>query len=302
MSFTPQKAIRRSPLPILLTILGILAVAFGIYTNVMNQRTELVAIWSRDVPAGVQITLEDLGTIAVPINRVPQLDGVSNPEILVGTWSTRNVGKDELATMAQVSMVPPTRPMYPNGKALPQGMVPLPFSTTTVGPLTDRDYLNIGFTDPTGDQDRCREVGGTPTNGDVTEVLTEGSIPEGASVLPASASNVSANGEPIPYTCMLMTKLEVLYVDGTKGAAFLAGTLYQSQALWTVSAIPGVSLFGQRYSGDSEMAPVIGRMEPQDLNAFGLSGAYSETNKLLPGVRTTLPGAPDTLDTTGKTK
>ena len=88
---TPKKS---NLVPALLLILGlIIAVSAATYGYIESRRTEQVIIAVRSVPFGQQITADDLGTIELPLHRPAQLAGIGNPDLVVGKWAAREIGR-----------------------------------------------------------------------------------------------------------------------------------------------------------------------------------------------------------------
>lgn len=268
-TFTPIRP-RRNPLPIITLAIALVAIGAGFYLALTTHRTTLIAVWARPVAAGQPIQPEDLTTLAVPADRPPALEGIADPALLVGQWTTRSVGQGEIIYPSQVQASAPSTPYYPNGEALPEGFVAVPFSLQTVGPVTDRDYINVNVIDPSGDPRRCSELGGTPSSFNAT--MTE------------------APATPV-VTCRLIPQMEILYVDQAANVAYLAATPYQSQVIYTLTAQDGTRLYGERYGATSPALPYLTRLDPNVIDPALLTGSVSETLPLLPGIwPETLPG------------
>lgn len=291
-TFTPVRQ-RRNLLAPLVFLLAVLAVGAGLWIALTSQRTTLVAAWARPVAAGQQIGPDDVTTMTVPANRPPALQGIADPALLIGQWTTRSVGQGELAYPAQVQAVAPTVPFYPNGETLPDGMVAVPFDLRTVGPVTDRDQINVNVIDPSGDPQRCTALGGTVLNPSAADSTTTTIPTTATTALPDADAAHDPLGQPIAVTCRLLPRMEILYVDGAAHIAFLAATPYQSQVIYTLTAQAGVQLYGERYGATAPALPYLTRMEPTTINPTLLTGPVSVTTPLLPGVWATqaLPGA-----------
>lgn len=219
---------RSSALGSALLIIGIIvALAAAIYGFIEGRRTEPVVIALRSVPAGQQLVAEDLGVIELPLHRPAQLNGVADPNVLVGQWATGSIRPDDLLRAELVRDTPPDLPFYPNGRALGSDMVPFAFTLAGIGPITDRDRINIGFSadDP---------------------ALCPGSTARGA------------------FACRLLTRIPVLYIADE--IAYLELTTYQAQALRAIQAA-GVQLWGERYGAASAAIPALDRLDATALDA-----------------------------------
>lgn len=264
-TLTPRRPRRTWIMPAILTLIALLISGSGLGLALTANQTEQVLVWARPVVAGQRISAEDITTIALPINRPPALNTLSEGNQPVGLWVLRNNNTGELINSSQLSTTAPTIPFYPNGASLPANMVALPFATDTIGPLSDNDTININFIDSSGDPQRCTALGGTSEQ------------------IEAIANDLQ--GKHLPITCRLLPQMEVLYVDSANQIAYLAATPYQSQAVYTLSAIEHVQLYGERYGSTSEALPYLTLLNPANLNADMLTGPVSTTNPLLPGIR-----------------
>ncbi len=79
----------------------------------------------------------------------------------------------------------------------------MPFSTETIGPLTYRDVVNVGYNSMSGDPQLCLANGG--------EVSASTSAPA-ATVMGDSASEPRGR----PFACRLLQRLKVLWVDARR--------------------------------------------------------------------------------------
>lgn len=233
-ALAPQK---RSILPSIVLIVALLmavaAAAFGFYEQ---SRTETVLIALKPLVYGQQITTEDLGTIEVPLHRPQQLAGITDAAAVVGKWASGDVRANEQLQPAMLLDKAPDQPVYPSGEELNKDMVVLPLSTETIGPLTHRDVLNIGFNDTTGDPTRCTGAGGTAT------------------------PSVGVDGEPQPYACRLITGANVLHVDDAKQIAYIELTPDAAHAVWSVQAAQ-LTIWGERYGQASAPVPNMDRID-----------------------------------------
>ncbi|GAB4442664.1 MAG: SAF domain-containing protein [Chloroflexi bacterium OHK40] len=235
---------RSSPLPALLIGLGlVITVAFAILGYLESQRTEPVTVLLRDIPYGQQITAEDIGTITLPLHRPAQLAGIGDPAAVVGRYAARDLGANDVVQPAMLLDEPPVQPVFPNGQALTPNMVPLPFPTLSIGPLTHRDRVNIGYSDESGAPDLCDRARSAA-----------------AGERPTVAVAGSPLSQPRPYACRLISSLRVLYVDDAAGVAYLEVSPYQAHAIRALQAA-GLELWGERYGASSEELPALDRLD-----------------------------------------
>ncbi|WP_322820735.1 SAF domain-containing protein [Chloroflexus sp.] len=234
---------RSNPLPAILIGLGLLITAvFTVIAFMEASRSEPVVILARDVPYGQQISADDLAVVLLPRHRPVQLTGISSPALAVGQYAARHLAANDLLQPSMLMEHAPTQPVYPNGEALTSGMVAVPFSTETIGPLTHRDRINIGFSDPNGSPDVC----------DQARQAAEGREP--------TVNPPASPLQPRPYACRLLSGARVLYVDGEAGIAYLELTPYQSHVIQAVQAA-GLPLWGERYGSDSPILPALDRLD-----------------------------------------
>lgn len=252
---------KNNPLPAILLAVGIIAaVAFAVLGYLESRKTEKVAVLTRDVAYGHVISAEDVGLIEVPLHRPEQLAGIASAEAVVGKYATRNLGTNDLLQPAMVMAEPPTQPVYPNGEKLTDNMVPVPFSVATIGPLTYRDRVNIGFSDAAGSPDLC----------DNARSAADGQKPT------ALTSSDGASTQLRPFACRLMSYVRVLYIEGD--VAYLEMTPYQAQTIWALQAA-NLQLWGERYGLASDTLPAMERLDAGQVN----------TGDLLAPVPTPLP-------------
>ncbi|HMQ30878.1 MAG TPA: SAF domain-containing protein [Chloroflexaceae bacterium] len=271
---------KANPLPALLLALGVIAaVAFAALGYLESQRTEAVVLLARDVPYGQQIVAEDVVTVALPLHRPTQLIGIADPAAVVGRYAARNLGADDLLHPAMLMAAPPAQPVYPNGEELGVNMVPAPFSVAALGPVTYRDRVNIGFSDPTGDPALCDAARGAA-----------------ASKAPTRLTPQTPGGQALrPYACRFLSHVRVLWVDG--GVAHLELTPYQAQSLWAMQAA-GVQLWGERYGVASDPLPAFDRLDFGQVNTEELLAPAPAplpredalTPPAIPGANAPLPG------------
>lgn len=240
---------RSSPLPALLLGLGLLvAVAFALLGYLESRRTEPVLILARDVPFGRQIVAEDLATIMLPLHRPALLAGIAETTAALGRYAARDLTADALVQPAMLLDAPPEQPVYPNGQALTPNMVPVPFATASIGPLTAHDRVNIGFSDPAGDQDLC-----------------DNARSAAAGARPTVASPTGPLAQTRPFACRLLSSVRVLYVDDGAGVAYLELTPYQAHSVHALQAA-GLELWGERYGRSSDLLPSLDRLDIGQVN------------------------------------
>jgi hypothetical protein len=247
-----------------------------------------VIIAVRDVPFGQQITADDLGTIELPLHRPAQLTGLSDPAAIIGTWAAREIGPNDVIQTTMVMDSAPSQPVYPSGQKLDKDTVPIPFSIATIGPLTVRDFVNVGYNAASGDPQLCASNGG----------LVQ-SAPAPAPVAEAGDGQT----QPRPFACRLMVRVKVLYVDDGKQLAYLQMTPYQSHTIWALQAA-GVSMWGERYGASSDELPAMDRLDAGQISTDRLTMTLSDTLKLytpqgmgggIPGADSSIPGMTNTI-------
>ena len=243
--------------PALLLVLGILlAVGAAAYGLLESRCTERVIIAARAVPFGQQLTADDLATVELPLHRPSQLAGVGDPALVLGRWAAREIGPNDLLQPAMLLERAPEQPVYPSGQQLDRDSVPVPFSTVTIGPLTARDLVNVGYNATSGDAALCRAQGG-----------------ETPAVQAAEAAQLR------PFACRLLQRVKVLYVDVEKELAYLQMTPYQSHTIWALQAA-GVQLWGERYGASSDELPAMDRLDASQITAERLTMTLSDTLRL----------------------
>ena len=270
---------KANPLPAILLSVGlIIAIVAAILGYLESRRTQAVTVLIHDVPYGQQITAEDVGTVEVSLHRPTQLAGMTDPSAIIGQYAARNLGANDLLQPSMVMIAPPTQPVYPNGEQLTPNMVPVPFATTTVGPITYRDRLNIGFSDPSGAPDLC----------DQAHAATTGTAKPSA--LPAASA-----GGPVlrPYACRLLSYVRILYVDAN--TAYLEMTPYQAQTVWALQSA-GLQLWGERYGTTSDTLPALNRLDIGQVTTTQLiapvpTPQVRPTAAAIPGGTSAIPGS-----------
>lgn len=231
-ALTPK---RSGMLPAALLTIGLLvAIVAALMGFIESRRTERIVIATTMIPYGQQIQISDLTVIEAPLHRPLQLAGMADPQLVVGRWAAREIGPNDLLQPGMLLQEAPDQPVFPNGRRLEPNMVPIPFPVGPVGPLSDRDVLNIGF------------VASNPAL--------------------CVQSYGQADGTQA-YTCRWLTAVPILYIDGA--TAYLPLTPYQAQALRVLQA-EGVQFFAERYGSGSDALPPIERMRTSDLDASKL--------------------------------
>lgn len=253
--------------PLLAGLCAMLAVAAGVYGYLESRRTERIVIAVKSLRFGQQVTADDLGTIEVPLYRPQQLAGMTSPAAIIGHYAAREIGVNDIVQSTMLMPDPPDQPTYPNGEHLTANMIPLPFSTGTIGPLTFRDRVNLGFTDPSGDPALC----------DQARAATAGATP--------TRLEAAQGSQLRPYACRFLSDLRVLYVDG--GVAYLELTPYQAQTVWAIQAA-GLALWGERYGASSDPLPPLERLDIGQVNLDALTRPVAPTPENLPE---TIPGS-----------
>jgi hypothetical protein len=243
----------------------IIALGAAAYGYLESRRTEKVVIAVRDIAYGHQIVADDLGTIELPLHRPVQLAGMTDPNLVVGTWAARTIGPNDLMQPAMLLLEAPDQPVYPSGQKLDKDTVPIPFSTMTIGPLTERDFVNVGFSDPNGDPKLCLSAGG--------EAVT--AVPAPA----AGPTTDAASDQGRPYACRLLQRVKVLWVDAEKSIAYLQVTPYQAHAIWSLQAA-NMMLWGERYGSTSDELPSLDRLDASQIDMTRLTMSISDTLKL----------------------
>ncbi len=282
-ALTPKKS---QVAPVLLLMLGIAAsLAAAAYGYIESRRTERVVIAARDVPSGQQITADDLAVIELPLHRPVQVAGITDPNTVVGQYATRQIGVNDLLQPGMLSLTPPDEPVYPNGRKLERNMVPAPFALTGVGPVTDRDRLNIGFI--ASDPALCDR-----TRADVSP----------GTILSVPATPLVMHEGARAYACRWMSGISVLYIEGD--VAYLEMTPAQAHALRALQAA-NVALWAERYGATSDPLQYMDRLDAAQVILPDLTRPVTETLRIepqivsgatapVPGATAPIPGAPIT--------
>lgn len=268
-ALTPKPSRR---MPVLLLALGcVVALGATAYGYLESQRMEQVVIAVRAVPYGQQIRADDLGMIAVSAHRPIQIAGITDPAQVIGRWAARPFGVNDLMQPTMVQETPPDQPVYPTGQQLDKDTVPVPLSLATIGPLTELDRVNVGYTVQQGDPALCRADGTT-----------------GIGRSAADPAEPSVLGRP--FACRLLQRLKVLYVDHTQGVVYVQMTPYQAHAIWALQAA-NVQLWGERYGATSDALPTMDRLDASQVDAERLTMTLTETLMLtgIPGNAGALP-------------
>jgi hypothetical protein len=266
-------------------ILGLaILLCFGLaYLALMQQQqVETVVVTTRAIPYGQVIPPDALKTIEVPRDRPIEIKGLGAPQAVIGRWASHDLGANDILEAADLLQQPPTCPVYPNGRCLASDMVALPFPVKALGPLSDRDVVNLGYSDPAGDPRRCAEQGGA---------LVGDQAPD--------ADSAAAGLAPEPYACRLLTQVPVLYIDQTGGIAYLQMTPYQAHAVRALDAAQ-LPLWGERYGSASAPLVALQKLSPAEVALDPLI-ATTATLRLAPGVYVlpqTIGGLPSTEEQT----
>lgn len=177
-------------------------------------------------------------------------------------------------------------------------MVPVPFSLAALGPITDRDLVNIGFT--TTDASLCdRQAADVPVG---TVLAPPAAVAEG---------NQAAGAPALPraFACRFMSNITILFIDG--GTAYLQMSPAQAHAMWALSAA-GVTMWGERYGSTSTPLMFMDRLDAGQVTIPDLTAPVTDTLRIepklvspasaaqpsgtpadgaLPGATTMIPGA-----------
>ncbi|MFQ3630796.1 SAF domain-containing protein [Roseiflexus sp.] len=271
-ALTPKKS---QVAPVLLLVIGIAAsLAAAAYGYIESRRTERVVIAAREVPYGQQINADDLAVIELPLHRPVQVAGITDPNAVVGRYATRQIGMNDLLQPGMLSVDPPNEPVYPNGRKLERNMVPAPFALTGVGPVTDRDRLNIGFI--ASDPSLCNRA--------------HADVPAGT-VLDAPSTLLALEGMRA-YACRWMSGIPILYIE--EDIAYLEMTPAQAHALRALQAA-NVALWAERYGATSDPLQYMDRLDAAQVILPDLTRPVTETLRIEPqivsGVSAPVPGA-----------
>ncbi len=280
-ALTPKKS---QVAPMLLLIVGIMAsLAAAAYGYIESRRTERVVIAARDIPYASRITVDDLAVIELPLHRPVQVAGITDPQAVIGQYATRQIGMNDLLNPGMLAASPPDEPVYPNGRKLERNMVPAPFALTGVGPVTDRDRLNIGFI--ASDPSLCdRERADVPL----------GTILEAPTTLLVMSEGARS------YACRWMSGIPILYIEGE--IAYLEMTPAQAHALRALQAA-NVALWAERYGTASDPLQYMDRLDAAQVILPDLTRPMTETLRIepqvvpgatlpVPGANAPIPGAP----------
>jgi len=272
--------------PALLLILGlIIALSAATYGYIESRRTEKIIIAVRSVPYGQQFTADDLGTIELPLHRPIQLAGIADPNQVISTWAAREIGPNDLLQPNMLLATVPDQPVYPSGQKLDKDTVPVPFSTETIGPLTYRDVVNVGYNATSGDPQLCLANGGS----------VSASTPATA---PGAMGDSASYPQGRPFACRLLQRIKVLWVDTEKNVAYLQMTPYQAHTVWALQAAQ-VQMWGERYGASSDELPSLDRLDAAQVELNRLTMTLTDTLRLynpqgyagaIPGSSSVIPG------------
>lgn len=259
---------RSTLLPTVLTLCAIIAaLAAAGYGIVQQRRTERVVVATRTIPNGARITSDDLGLIDVPLHRPQQLAGMTEPTLVVGQWTTREIGPNALLQPDMVQSAPPGQPVYPSGELLGADMVVLPISTEQIGPVTSADMLHIGYLDQTGDPLRCQA--------EATTLTTQ--LPRAADTDASVATTPDGNAQP--YACRLLTNLNILWVDDAAKVAYVEVPPPGALAYWSLKAA-GLVTWAERYGAISTPLAPLDRLDPAQITVSAVATPLTSTTQL----------------------
>lgn len=264
---------RTNVLAVALLIIGIVVgVGMGAYGYVESRRTEPVVIAVRDVPYGRQIVADDLGVVDMPFYRPKELEGFTNQNALIGQYAARDIRANDLVQPSMVSPDPPDEAVYPNGRKLAPNMVAAAFSLGGVGPITDRDRINIGF------------ISSDPTVCD----RTKADVAPGTVLPPPPPIAIAENARS--YACRWMSGVPILYIE--EGVAYLEMTPAQAHALRALQAA-GVSFWAERYGSSSAPLQYMDRIDASQVILPDLARPVTETLRVEPlvGGAAPVPGS-----------
>jgi hypothetical protein len=276
-ALTPKK--RNLVAPLLLIVGLVVCIGAAAYGYIESRRTEQVVIAARDIPYGRQISADDLAVIELPLHRPVQVAGLTNPSAVIGQYAARQIGPNDILQGPMLMPNPPDDPVYPNGSKLDRDMVPVPFALAALGPITDRDLVNIGFT--TTDATLCdRELADVPAG----------------TVLPPPAPSAAASGDDATsqtlrraFACRYMSNVRILYIDGA--TAYLEMTPSQAHSMWALQAA-GVQMWGERYGAKSTPLMYMDRLDAGQITLPDITLPVSQTIRVEPGlVHPPSPGA-----------
>ncbi|MGB9754888.1 SAF domain-containing protein [Roseiflexus castenholzii] len=256
---------RAQVIGVLITVIGVMvAVGAALYGYLESRRTESIVIAVRDIPYGRQIVADDLGVVSLPYYRPKELSGVTDSSLVIGRYATRTIGTNDIINPSMLSPDPPDVPVYPNGRRLEKNMVPVPFSLTGVGPITDRDRVNIGF------------IANDPLLCD----RARADVALGA-VIPLPATTLAPTEGLRSYACRWMSGVPVLYIEGE--VAYLEMTPAQAHALRALQAAQ-VALWAERYGASSEPLQYLDRLDAAQIVLPELTRPVSETVRIEPQI------------------
>ncbi|HWQ13896.1 MAG TPA: SAF domain-containing protein [Roseiflexaceae bacterium] len=286
-ALTPKKS--NLPMVLLLLVGLVLCLGAAAYGYVESRRTEQVVIAARDIPYGRQIVADDLAVIELPLHRPVQIAGITNPAAIIGQYAARQIGPNDIVQGAMLMAEPPSDPVYPNGARLGRDMVPVPFALAALGPIADRDFVNIGFT--TTDATLCdRELADV-----VPGTVLPPPVHMAAVTQPGDAT--AAGGPqtlPRAFACRFMSNVRILYIDGD--TAYLEMTPTQAHAMWALNA-SGVSMWGERYGSHSTPLLYMDRLDAGQITLPDITLPVSETIRIEPALVN--PASAETTDAAG---
>lgn len=252
---------------IMLVALGaVLLILSSIWLAWESRRFEPVIVAARDIPAGTQITADDLAVADLPAQRPDALRGFSDSAALLGSYATTTIIANTVITPRMVQTTPPTQITFPNGRVLADHLVAVPIAIESVGPVTDHDTLNIGF------------ISNRPEYCDRAQATN----PTTATRPPVVVVDPLQSTEQQPrYACRWASSLPVLYVDPKAQTAFVAMTPPQSLAYQSLRAA-GVELWFERYGAGSAPLQFLDRRYPNQVTLAELTDPVEETLRVEP--------------------
>lgn len=257
-----------------------------------SRRFEPVVVAVRDIVAGQQITAQDLGIVDMPRDRPDAVRGFGDPSAVIGNYAEVTILANTVIVPRMVRANPPTEITYPNGRALPPNMVGVPIDVSTLGPVTDRDALNIGFI---SDQPSyCERALASSINPDAPPpvVSTLPVVPAVGQPSPESGEMPvvqQGSTEPPRYACRWASSLSILYIDPDRSLAYVAMTPAQSLAYQALRAT-GAEVWFERYSLASQPLQYLDRRYLQQVSLGELTDPVETT--LRPEPRRPAPALP----------
>lgn len=265
--FTTMALQRRNLTGVILLVTGaILLIMASVWLFWESRRFEPVVIALRDIPAGRQITATDLAVMDLPVQRPESLRGFREAAAVIGQYAEVAILANSVIVPRMVQPDPPTTLVYPNGRSLPPEMVAVPIKVAELGPLTDRDVLNIGF------------ISDRPEYCDRVQADRSGAIPPPA----AERSDGAGSTAALPkFACRWASALPIVYLDQETKTAYVAMTPAQSLAYHALRAAE-VELWMERYSAAGVPLQYLDRRYPNQVTLAELTDPASVTVRVEP--------------------